>query len=560
MKTLFTVLITALIVAASTWYFLKKDSPIAAERGKKELLYYQSAMHPWIKSDKPGRCTICGMELTPVYAGEKGFDASGGENIVALSQTQIQVLHVETAEAKVQPLVRNLEVSGMIDDDERNHRIISAYVDGRVETLFANHHGFDVVAGQPLAMIYSPSLLQAEREYRRLAGELKVSTGLRLKQMGLNESQIGELADKPNDMLSSMILAPLSGTVVEHEIYEGQYFTVGQKLFEIADFDVMWFQFDAYEQDLPWLEVGQKVDVSTPSQPGKIYPGVISFIDPNLDEMTRSTKVRVDLPNPKVNGRRELLHRVYADGMVKLDATPALSIPKAAVIHTGPQAVVYLDREEGAYAQVPVKLGRRGDALVEVLSGLEAGDRVVTNGNLLIDGQAEINRAFMSPTEEKEVATPSTGLNKQQLEVIAEFIETADAMAAKLAADDLPGFIQVSQPMMKRAGKLTEALKVTAVSKDDLAALNSSGHFHGHADIASARAAFLKFTMAGTAVLEPLRKSEGFPNMQIWECPMVDEAVPDSAKKGRWLQTGGRAGQNPFFGSRMLDCGKEIKP
>ncbi|MCU0752171.1 MAG: hypothetical protein MUC40_03905, partial [Akkermansiaceae bacterium] len=101
-----------------------------------KVLYYQSAMHPWIKSDKPGRCTICGMELTPVYEGDKGFDDAGGENIVALTQNQIQVLHVQTVEAEIRPLLRTLSVSGTIDDNQMRHRVLSAYVDGRIDKLY----------------------------------------------------------------------------------------------------------------------------------------------------------------------------------------------------------------------------------------------------------------------------------------------------------------------------------------------------------------------------------------------------------------------------------------
>ncbi len=182
----------------------------------------------------------------------------------------------------------------------------------------------------------------------------------------------------------------------------------GQQLFEIADFSTMWFMFRAYEQDMPWIKPGLVVRVTTPSLPDKTFTGKITFIDPNFDEATRSTKVRVELPNPLVNGRRELLHRLYADGMVELEAPSVLTVPRSAVIETGPEAVVYIDQGGGAYEHTVLKTGRRGDTHVEVLSGLKEGDEVVTNGNLLIDGQAEMNRAFMSPPEaDKPATTPS---------------------------------------------------------------------------------------------------------------------------------------------------------
>ena len=558
MKTFLTVLITAILAIAGTWLFKGRSSsnPTASEVGERKPIFYQSAMHPWIKSDKPGRCTICGMELTPVYAGDKGFDATGGGNTVALTQTQIQVLHVQTQEAKVQPLVHTLQVAGMIDDDARRHRIISAYVDGRVDKLYINYMGAEVEKGQPLADYYSPNLLQAEREYRQLTGELKINTALRLRQMGLTPEQIEAVAEKPADSLTSQILSPIGGTVVGQNVYEGQYVTTGEKLFELADFSTMWFMFRVYEQDLPWITLGQTVTVSTPALPGKSFEGKITFIDPNFDEATRSTKVRVELPNPMVNGRRELLHKLYADGTVKVDAPPVLTVPRSSIIQTGPEAVVYLDQDGGAYAQTPVKMGRRGDTLVEILSGLKAGDKVVTNGNLLIDGQAEMNRAFMSPSPEPLTVAMTEALTESQQKAIREFSEVADAMAEALATDDLAAFTKASEPAMMLTGALTEALK----GLPNIEALDATKHFHGFENLTTARAAFHKFSMAATAVLEPLRKMKGFPKLQIWECPMVDQAIPEAPKKGRWIQTHDRPGHNPFFGTEMQDCGKEIKP
>ena len=548
-----------LLAAAAGWFLhgLIGRSPPAPGGGRK-VMYYQSAMHPWVKSDKPGRCTICGMELTPVYEGEKGLDASGG-NVVALTPAQVQVLQVQTTEVKKQPLTRTLQVAGMIDDDERRHRIISAYVDSRVDKLFANHHGVEVVAGEPLAQIYSPKLLQAEADYRQLSGELRKNAALRLQQMGLTPAQIEALDRKPPNVLTSEILAPLTGTVVNHMVYEGQYVTTGEKLFEIADFNTMWFQFRAYEQDMPWVRIGENVSVTTPSVPGKSFTGKVTFIDPNFDEATRSTKVRVELPNPVVNGRRELLHRLYADGVVAVEAPEVLAVPRSAVLETGRDALVYVDQGGGAYARAVVKTGRRGDSLIEVLGGLKEGDKVVTQGNLLLDGQAEMNRAFMRPVDPPAPAAPPDALTETEQKAVREFVQVADAMAVALAADDLAAFNKASEPAMERTGDLVESLRDRKQTVELLGALENARHFHGFDDLKAARIAFHKFTLAATPVLELLRAAKGVPDYQIWECLMVDQAIPDAPKQGRWLQAGGRPGHNPFFGREMLECAQEIK-
>ena len=554
-----------LIIAAliGGWFLRDKfggmSMTAAPSSSERKVLFYQSAMHPWVKSDKPGRCTICGMALTPVYEGDKGMDASAEGDVVALTQTQIQVLHVETAEAKVQPLTRTLPVAGMIDDNATRHRILSAYIDGRIDKLHVNFMGAEVTEGQPLAEFYSPTLLQSAREYRQLTGDRKNNTGLRLRQMGLTPAQIEALDKKAGDALTSQILSPISGTVVGQNVYEGQYVTAGEKLLEIADFSTMWFQFRAYEQDMPWIEIGQSVTVTTPSLPGKSFEGKVTFIDPNFDETTRSTKVRVELANPLINGRRVLLHRLYADGALKVAAPAMLTVPRSAVIETGPEAVVYVDQSGGAYARTVVKLGRRGDKLMEILSGIQAGDKVVTNGNLLIDGQAEMNRSFMTPVEPMKPAAPMPALSDAKKQAINDFVQLSDAMAAALAADDLAAFNNASEPAMMKTGELIEALRSPEGTLDTLDALEKSRHFHGFDDIQKARVAFHTFTVAATAVLEPLRMADGAPAFNVWECAMVDQAIPDAPKKGRWVQMPGRAGENPFFGKEMLNCAKEIK-
>ncbi|MCX6866318.1 MAG: efflux RND transporter periplasmic adaptor subunit [Verrucomicrobia bacterium] len=560
MKTFLTIFLTTIFTVSATWLALRKYNlaPVpAAAKGEHKVLFYQCAMHPQVTSDRPGRCTICGMELTPINEGGTASMESGGGNPVTLTQNQIQVLHVQTAAAKTRPLVRTLRVSGNIAENSMRHRVLSSYVEGRIDKLHVNYIGAEVLENQPLAEFYSPTLLQAEREYRQLGGELRNNTALRLRQMGLTSAQIEGLEHKPVDLLTSQILSPISGTVVAQAVYEGQYVGAGERLFELADFSTMWFMFRAYEQDMPWIKPGLSVSVTTPSLPEKTFAGKITFIDPNFDEATRSTNVRVALPNPIVNGKRELLNRLYADGMVELEAPSVLTVPRSAVIETGPEAVVYIDQNGGGYAHTVLQTGRRGDTHVEVLSGLKEGDAVVTNGNLLIDGQAEMNRAFMTPAAPVVVAATQTDLSEAQQKSITAFIKVADAMAAALGADDLTSFNTASAPAMTTTEAMVELLRPNMKNLDDL---DKARHFHGYQELKSARVAFHPFSVAATAALAPLRKTRGMPDFQVYECGMVNQAIPGAPKKARWIQTGGREMRNPFFGKEMADCGEEIKP
>ena len=509
-------------------------------------------MHPWIKSDKPGRCTICGMELTPAAEADQSIDS---DHPLTLTTSQVQVLHLQTAEAKIRPLARTLPVAGTITENTMRHRVLAAYVDGRIDKLYVNYLGAEVTAGEPLAEFYSPTLLQAEREYRQLDGDLRNRTALRLRQMGLAPDQITALAQKPADQLTSQLLSPISGTVVTQSVYQGQYVATGAPLLEIADFSTMWFVFRAYEQDMPWIHTGQSVRISTPAMPEKTFLGTINFIDPNFDDSTRSAKIRVELPNPTVNGKRVLLNRLYAEGVVELDTPPVLTIPRAAVLATGPAAVVYVDRGGGAYQAVAVKTGRRGDELVEVLSGLREGDRVVTQGNLLIDGQTELNRAFQPAPQ---AAAPAKPLNEAQRQALAAFVTLADALAAALAADDLSVFNHAIGEAPAVTAALIQQLRLTIADGTALETLDAACRIHMAADLPAARAAFHPFAQAAATVLQPLRQAANAPAFQIYECPMVNQAVPGVPNKGRWIQAAGRALGNPFFGKEMPDCGEEI--
>lgn len=532
---------------------------------ERKVLYYQSAMHPWIKSDKPGRCTICGMQLTPVYEGESGLAAGG--DVVTLSATAITVLNVQTAEAAVRPLAKTLVVAGTIDDDDSRHRVLSAYVGGRIDKLHVNFVGAEVKEGEPLAEFYSPMLLQAEREYRAVlrssSADLRLPAASRLRQLGLMPEQILALATKPDDALTSPILAPITGTVVEKNVYAGQYVQEGEKLFELADFSTMWFRFQAYEQDLPWIKPGLKVEVTTPSMPGKTFTGEITFIDPNFDEATRSTKVRVELPNPLVEGRRLLLHRLYADGRVQLVAPEVLTVPRSAVIQTGADAVVFVDQDGGGYARRLLKIGRRSDALIEVLDGLEVGEKVVVNGNLLLDGQAEMNRSFAAPMEKP--MTPETPggelppLTDAQRDAVKEFFTLADALASSLAADDLEKFNSQAAKAHDAAASLFAAFTGSETWLALAKQVEAASHLASVRDLKEARRSYYPLSTATVTLAQASRRNNGaFTELKVFRCPMTKDAFPGAPNRAEWIQLQPEV-RNPWFGAEMLDCGSEVK-
>jgi Cu(I)/Ag(I) efflux system membrane fusion protein len=444
-----------------------------------------------------------------------------------------------------------------------------------------NFIGAEVVAGQPLAMFYSPMLLAGEREYVAL---LQVPDGAptpalggerarvldaarqRLKRLGLTDSQIEKLPQKSPDEMHTEILAPMSGTVVARQVYEGQYVKEGDKLFEIADFSTMWFQFDAYERDLIWLKTGQKVQVTTSATPGQIFHGAIAFIEPSLKEMTRSAKVRVELPNPILteNGRqrRALYHKLYADAVVQVDVPETLAVPRAAVLSPGPQPMVYVERSSGVYEQRQVKLGRAGDDYWEVLDGLSEDEQVVSTGNLLIDAQAQINHSVQQSS--RAPGFPPSSPEKArftavQQKALTAFLAAAGAVAEALASDNLAEFNRQATNVHAAIPALLEVFDQQQSWQPLVANIEGTGHLEKAGDLAAARKAFLAFSFAVSEFAARLRQQSEFGYLKIYQCPMVNRAVPGAPRVGRWVQAQSPL-RNPYFGAEMLDCGNEVKP
>jgi Cu(I)/Ag(I) efflux system membrane fusion protein len=331
----------------------------------------------------------------------------------------------------------------------------------------------------------------------------------------------------------------------------------GDKLFEVADFSIMWFVFKVYEQDIPWIKLGQVVEVTTPSVPGSTFKGKISFVDPNMDPDTRTTQVRVELPNSIVDGRRVLLHRVYADGMVFHESSDVLTVPRSALLRTGHDDLVYIEQNAGIYERRAVKVGRLGDKLAEILSGLKAGEKVVTNGNLLIDAQAEMDRGFaaspQSSTTDKPLAEP-------QRSTLGDFVAGLDALAADLASDNLDGFNQHYEAVILKAQALQKAFADEPKMATALSELNTTRGLHNASNLKEARAMFYPVSVASAALLEPLRKTGLFTSFEVFECSMVNRAVDNASEKGRWIQSLSSTIRNPFYGKEMLECGTRIQP
>lgn len=571
------ILVFALMSAVAGGWFLRDLRPgsagtVESAHGSR-ILRYQSPMHPWITSDQPGKCTICGMDLVPVHEGQTAASVSPG--LVTLSPASISVIDVQTSPVVRQPLRRTLSVAGTLDDDDTRHRVLSAYVEGRLDDLFVTFDGAEVVEGEPLARIYSPPLLAAVREYLTLAQGPQPESPLtraafqRLVQYGLSEAQIARLPSTFSATnMHVELLAPMTGTVVSRSVYAGQTVSQGQALFELADFSTMWFKAIAYERDLPWLKPGQTVEISLPSIPGRVFTNTIAFINPNLDPVNRTTQLRVPVPNPLVEtgGQRQRLlsHRLYGTARVRLVFPDVLTIPRSAVLDPGGRPLVFVELTSGNYQPRPVTLGLWGDSDIEVLDGVSQGERVVTSGALLLDAQAQLNTATLgasdSSTAKMEPARPVAALVAPQREALRALMTTAATLSRVLAADDLAAFNAAAPDAHAQVAAVAATVGVLPEWTARVSALNAASHLEPAPDLAAARREFNRFMDAAVPVGQLLRATDPeFAQLKVYRCPMTKSSFPGAPARAEWLQLTGPL-RNPYFGAEMPECGTEVAP
>ncbi len=534
----------AAALCAATLLVSSCSKPEAAERTPK---FYQSPMHPWITSDKPGNCTICGMKLAPVYDDQPALaDASG----IEVSAQTARVLGLDTSRVLLEPLHRSIRMSGILEDDETLHRVVAAFYDGRIEEVYVQEVGQKVKAGQPLASIYSPELLYVVREFQNAAQRGKNDTVAansrhRLIQYGLSPAQVDRLATMPRDRYAIDILAPADGTILSRNAYQGQYVKNGERLFETGNLSRLWFMAEIYERDLPFVRIGEKAQITTPAAPGRTFPGDVTFLDPNFDPKSRSTKVRIEVDNPPSGTpgayERVLPHRAYAEAMVETATPPVLTIPRSALIRDGRREVVYLETGPGQYEMRGVESGRSGDDRVEILSGLKEGDVVVSSGNLMLDAESQLRLgASLVPGEKKPIP-----------QGWQTFLGTVASISSALAADDAAkaSSLAITLPEDSReapfAGAGLKAASLPPLPKTS--------------DLAQIRAAFYPWSqLASELTLDLQRQGYAVP-VHVYECPMTGSAFPGAPKSARWVQEGS-AVSNPYLGSEMVDCGSEVKP
>jgi len=390
----------------------------AAPSGDKKIKYYRNPMGLPDTSPTPKKDSM-GMDYIPVYEGEDSDDGS-----IKVSPGKIQRTGVETVAVGRHQMTRTIQAPGSVAIDERRVAVVSPKFDGYVVKVSDVTTGTHVKEGDVLATVFGQAILDQaarlliEQNSGFVRGDdaftppgLKgpggvVGASRRLENLGVTQEFIDQVKRDRQVPDTFTIRAPISGDVLERNWSDGQGFKAGDVGFRIADHSEVWVMADVAEGDIALVKPGQRVNVMMRAYPGRVFQGKVTVVYPHLMKETRTAQVRIELPNsdmallPDMYGNVEIATGGNAD---------TLAVPASAVIDSGNRQVVLVDLGNGRYEPRDVKLGRTGDGFREVLSGLTQGDKVVVNGNFLIDAESNLQSALKG----FEAASPTTPSNTE---------------------------------------------------------------------------------------------------------------------------------------------------
>ena len=324
---------------------------------------------------------------------------------VELTADELQSIGVETVVVKRQTIQREILTTGRVEEQETGISAISARIGGRVDKLFLNVTGESVTRGQPVASIYSPEIVTAAEEYKlalenrerlsaskepqALAGaeDLIAASRRRLELWGLSAKQIDDIVSSSETSLQFTAYSTAAGVVTERKVAEGQYVHEGDALFTVTDLSTVWVQAQIFESDIPLIRNGQAATITAPTLAGGSLRGTVSFLQPGVDPQSRTMSARIQVLNPEMRLRPGMFVQVSLRAPL---GTDVVAVPRAAVLETGQEKVVYVARENGVFEKRSIEASTAGDEYYAATKGIEPGERVVTQGNFLIDSQTRL--------------------------------------------------------------------------------------------------------------------------------------------------------------------------
>jgi Cu(I)/Ag(I) efflux system membrane fusion protein len=365
---------------------------------------------PLAQSQQKGEHT--GHEGMPMPASQEPQKAAGemamAPGAVMVSPERQQLIGLKTGVVEYRSIERAIRTVGVVEFDERRLADVNIKIEGWIENLLANFTGERVRKGQPLLTIYSPDLVSTQEEYLQAlraketlsksrfpdiasGGDTLLNAARRrLQYWDISDEDIAALERTGTPRKSLTIYSPIDGVVIEKMAFRGKKVMPGETLYKVADLSTVWIQGEIYEYEVPLVKLGQSASVTLASYPGELFHGKVSYIYPVLTEKTRTVKVRFEFSNTK---DWKLKPQMYANVALKIPLGKRLVVPDEAILDSGTQQLVFIDKGQGTFEPRDVKVGVRTDGYAEILAGLTDGERVVTSANFLIDSESQLKTA-----------------------------------------------------------------------------------------------------------------------------------------------------------------------
>lgn len=547
------------------------DHNLEAQSGE----LWTCSMHPQILQPEPGDCPICGMDLIPSETVDN--ELSPGQfrmtkNALALADIQTTVVGSNGSTDN------SLKLSGTIEANAKAEGTQASYFKGRIEALFVNFEGEEVRNGQKLATLYAPELVSAQQELITAAGlkttqpELYSAVRNKLKLWKLSDKQISEIEKSGKVQEYFPIYATVSGTVSEIMVKAGDYVDKGTPLFRIANLKTVWAVFDGYENQVPLIKEGQRIEIISKAYPNTPLQGQISFINPVLNASTRTVEIRADLKNP--DGK--LKPGMFVTGNLKLNRAlkeDRIVIPESAVLWTGERSVVYVKTDSSApvFEMREIEVGDAINGGYIVLSGLESGAEIVTQGAFTVDATAQLkgkksmmnDQAGPAETKPEGDSGPNSGneldfpSDKQEMSFTKDF--------QRDFIEIIPLYLKMKDALVKGdAGKCKDEALAMAERLDLIqrTGMGETEKFHlsntlkqlraiGNSDsLESQRAFFVELNESLIPILQVTGSSS--QTLFVQTCPMAN-----NNKGAIWLSAEKEV-RNPYYGDAMLACGSVI--
>lgn len=384
--------------------------------GQKE--YWTCTMHPEVRSDRPGACPICNMDLIKKVDDAEEEPAAGEEmaGMITLSGKKQVLANVSTVLVKTENLQEQVTAYSYLDFVENKRKTISARFNGRIEKLFVDKTGDYIKKGEPLFEIYSPDLVQAQNDLLIALNNSSNSNTLlkaakkKLEIFGLTPEQIQSLEDTREINITLTYYSPVSGTVIEKKAQEGVYVNEGTAIYDVAELSTLWNIAEVYENNLANIKVGSPVKLHLRAYPGEEFNGRVTFIYPVINSQTRTVKVRSEFSN--YGGK--LKPQMYGETVFSSYGGQGLLVPADAVIIAGKRAVVWVKAGDGMFEAREVKLGNRYNNKYHIVSGLDEGDEIAATGGFLIDSESQLKTGMPTGHQHGDNLAPAKTNSAEQ--------------------------------------------------------------------------------------------------------------------------------------------------